>query len=218
MTSTVGENSSLPFLTKGPKDQLYLSWVENKDEEVILKYATLSGENWTDPQEIARGSDWFINWADYPMLSIHDKGRMLAHFLAKSSSGTYSYDVHMTQSAGDAQDWSEDFIPHTDGTPTEHGFVTMLPYEDQFIAAWLDGRNTEATDHESTTSHGAMTIRSAIIKADGTLKNEVELDDRVCDCCQTGGATTTNGPIFVYRDRSEEEIRDMSIVRWVNGE
>ncbi len=29
---------------------------------------------------------------------------------------------------------------------------------------------------------------------------------------------TDNGPIVVYRNRSEEEIRDMAIVRYVNGE
>ena len=51
----------------------------------------------------------------------------------------------------------------------------------------------------------------------GNKMNEWELDNRVCDCCQTSVAITTNGPIVVYRDRSEEEIRDISIVRFVNG-
>jgi len=44
------------------------------------------------------------------------------------------------------------------------------------------------------------------------------LDNRTCDCCQTTSALTSNGPIVVYRDRSEDEIRDISIVRLVNSE
>ncbi|MEJ7674473.1 MAG: hypothetical protein WKF59_17695 [Chitinophagaceae bacterium] len=40
---------------------------------------------------------------------------------------------------------------------------------------------------------------------------------RVCDCCQTSAALTANGPVVVYRDRSDEELRDISIVRFVNG-
>ena len=62
-----------------------------------------------------------------------------------------------------------------------------------------------------------MTIRGAIINKEGKKENEWELDNRVCDCCQTSAAITDNGPVVVYRDRSEDEIRDMSIVRYVNG-
>ncbi len=60
-------------------------------------------------------------------------------------------------------------------------------------------------------------MRTAVLNMDGTLSDEVELDNRTCDCCQTGGAITDNGPILVYRDRSENEERDIAIVRLVNG-
>ena len=73
----------------------------------------------------------------------------------------------------------------------------------------------EGAGHEG--HHGEMTIRGAIVSKDGAKENEWELDSRVCDCCQTSAAITANGPIVVYRDRSADEIRDMSIVRLVNG-
>jgi hypothetical protein len=63
-----------------------------------------------------------------------------------------------------------------------------------------------------------MTLRGAVIGKDGSKSNEWELDNRVCDCCQTTAAITANGPVVIYRDRSDEEIRDMSIVRFVNGQ
>ena len=67
-------NSSLPYLIKGNDDNLYLSWIEQGDSnKASLKYAMLNGESWSQPELIAQGDDWFVNWADYPMMAI-DKG------------------------------------------------------------------------------------------------------------------------------------------------
>ncbi len=103
---------------------------------------------------------------------------------------------------------------HTDDTPTEHGFVSTLAYKDGFFITWLDGRNTE---EDAEGKRGAMTLRAAEVAVTGKIRNETELDNRICDCCQTTAAITANGPVVMYRDRSEDELRDMSIVRWENG-
>jgi len=211
-------NASLPYLITGDDDNLYFSWVEKKDSGwVELKYAKMEGDSWSEPELIATGNDWFVNWADYPMVAVDAAGNMMAHFLAKSSVGTYSYDVNIVMKKADEVAWSEPTIPHKDGTPTEHGFATMLPQGNgNFQISWLDGRNTGGGDHESHGGGGAMTIRTALMDMDGSLTEEAELDNRVCDCCQTTGVNTSNGPVVMYRDRSEMEIRDMSIVRSVN--
>ena len=62
-----------------------------------------------------------------------------------------------------------------------------------------------------------MTLRYAAIDRQGNLTDEAELDNRVCECCQTSAAVTSDGPIAVYRDRSPTEVRDIYIVRQVNG-
>lgn len=62
-----------------------------------------------------------------------------------------------------------------------------------------------------------MTLRTAVLDLDGNISGESELDNRICDCCQTGGTITDSGAIFVYRDRSETEIRDMSFVRQIDA-
>jgi hypothetical protein len=59
-----------------------------------------------------------------------------------------------------------------------------------------------------------MTLRGARIDIQGNVISSKELDHSICDCCQTSAAMTLNGPVVVYRDRTEEEIRDISIVRW----
>lgn len=216
-----GSQASLPHLFTGEDNNLYLSWVEKGDSNMVtLYYATMKNDSWSTPESIASGTDWFVNWADYPMIAVDKEGNMVAHFLAKSSSGTYSYDVNVMYKPTGGK-WIGPVIPHTDGTPTEHGFTTLLPQNDgTFLVAWLDGRNTSTTRHEGHDMHesgGAMTIRSAVLDMQGNLTQEVELDNRVCDCCQTAGALTSAGPAIAYRDRSAYEIRDMAMVRWKNG-
>jgi hypothetical protein len=108
-------------------------------------------------------------------------------------------------------------ITHRDGVKAEHGFVSMFAAKDGSLAAvWLDGREMKADPNDAHGhGHGNMTLRYVKIKRDGSLTDDAALDTRVCECCQTSAAMTADGPVVVYRDRSEgeKEIRDISIVR-----
>ncbi len=207
-------SSGEPNLFKSASGQLFLSWIESPNDSVdVLMFSKLEKDQWTEPREIARGGDWFVNWADFPALAVYseDEDQIAAHWLQKSAGGTYDYDIKIAQSSDGGQSWSVPFIPHTDGISAEHGFVSFLPMpEGRMMASWLDGRNTKQEG-------GAMTLRAAEFTIDGELSEEFELDHRVCDCCQTGTTLTSDGPIVVYRDRSEDEIRDIYCVRKVSG-
>jgi hypothetical protein len=199
---------------------LFMSWVTFKDDIDYLNYATYTEGVWSLPQIIVSGDDWFTNWADFPAIA-ENNGSLLTSYLQKSDEGTYTYDVKLNYKNRDSSAWKKNFILHTDDTKTEHGFVSMIPTydQDEFFVTWLDGRNTvesEPTDHEkgSHSSRGAMTLRGARIDIQGNIISSKELDHSICDCCQTSAAMTLNGPVVVYRDRTEEEIRDISIVRW----
>ena len=213
MISPAGESSSLPHLMSN-KDVSLLSWVETVGDTLhTMYYAELVDGVWQKPQTILSGSDWFVNWADYPMIS-ENNGSLWSHVLKKSTAGTYSYDIKMNVKPKGATAWKTDMLLHTDGTPTEHGFVSIEPYNNNFFVNWLDGRNTQENE---VGERGAMTLRAGVVSTTGELLQEYELDTRTCDCCQTTSAITDNGPIVIYRSRSEEEIRDISIVRWVDG-
>jgi len=62
-----------------------------------------------------------------------------------------------------------------------------------------------------------MTLRYAAIDSNGRLSDETQLDERVCECCQTSAAITAAGIIAVYRDRSEKEVRDIDFVTQQRG-
>lgn len=218
--STSGE----PFLFTDKDSTVYLSWIETSADKTILKFSSLQNNQWSEPMIIATGNTWFVNWADYPMIATNGK-QFVAHFLDKSGEGTYAYDVKLTTSGDSGNKWTEPQVLHDDGKKVEHGFVTLLPYGENFFVTWLDGRNTEiegmkemkGMDHHDG-HHGAMSLRAAVIDAKGNKIKEWELDNKTCDCCQTSAAITTNGPVVVYRDRSDKEIRDMSIVRFIDGQ
>ena len=59
-----------------------------------------------------------------------------------------------------------------------------------------------------------MSLRSRAIEADGSLGAESVIDERVCDCCNTAAVRVGDDQLLVaYRDRDEDEIRDISFVR-----
>ncbi len=217
--SPAGESSAEPYLFTDPTGNIHLSWIERMDTINYLKLSHWQNDQWSAPVTITSGYDWFVNWADYPLVVSDGEGKFVAHILKKSGDGTFAYDVAITHSS-DGIAWSEPTVLHDDGKQAEHGFVSFVPNDEHVFVSWLDGRNTvgdEPTNHDDHGHYGEMTVRAAVLSYDGDKLNEWELDNRVCDCCQTTSAITKNGPVVIYRDRSETEIRDMSIVRLVNN-
>ena len=70
---------------------------------------------------------------------------MIAHYLKKSYDLTFAYDIKYLIKE---DKWSEEKYLNTDNTKSEHGFVSIEPFKDGFIASWLDGRNTNYLDKE----------------------------------------------------------------------
>ena len=210
-----GAGSGQPNLAVAPDGRVHLSWIEKLGEgRFSLRFSTLEKDVWSAPRVIAEGSNWFVNWADFPSMIALPDGSLAAHWLVKSAPGTFDYDVTISRSFDGGKTWSKPFVPHRDGVKAEHGFVSLLAAKDGNLAAvWLDGREMKpgAGDHDH--GHGEMTLRYVKVKRDGTLTDEAVLDSRVCECCQTSAAMTADGPVVVYRDRSEQELRDISIVR-----
>lgn len=214
-------DSREPELTATPDGRIILSWVEKLGEKrYALRAVVLDQDRWSEARTVSEGENWFINWADFPSVVALKDGSLAAHWLVKSGTATYAYDVTISQSNDAGKSWSKPLVPHRDNTQTEHGFVSLIPLADGRLGAvWLDGRNMKnmKESDEHAPSPESMTLRYAAIDAAGNLSDEAQLDERVCECCQTSAAVTSAGPIAVYRDRSPGEVRDIYIVRQVNG-
>lgn len=220
LPSPAGPGAAEPFLFAA-RDGVLLSWLEPVagTDRVALRFARYREGRWSAPRTIVERNDLFVNWADFPSVVEDAKGTLFAHWLQKSGAGTYAYDVRMATSSDGGATWGEPFLLNRDGTASEHGFVTLAPLPDGGVGAtWLDGRNMKGGGEHEEHDAGDMTLRYATVDASGSVAADVVLDDRTCECCTTGMAVTARGPVVVYRDRSAEEVRDISLVsRGANG-
>lgn len=215
-------DSREPELNATHDGRVIISWVERIGlNRYALRTSTRNQNGWAEARTVAEGENWFVNWADFPSVIALSDGSLAAHWLVKSGSGTYAYDVNISRSNDGGKTWGKPIVPHLDKTLSEHGFVSLIPLPDGRVGAvWLDGRNMkdmkeEAGEHMPATE--SMTLRYAAIDAGGKLSDEAQLDDRVCECCQTSAALTSEGVMAVYRDRSQTEVRDIYSVTQGNG-
>jgi hypothetical protein len=194
-----------------------MTWIERtSDSTHAVRYARMDGETWSSPHTVVERTDLFVNWADFPAVIATPGGRLLVHWLQRSGSGRYSYDVRVAQSTDGGATWTSGNVLHRDGKAAEHGFVALWQGAgDSVGAAWLDGRNMAPGDHGE--GGGAMTVHTTSVAPDAALGTEAMLDPRNCECCQVNAALASAGPVVVYRDRSDDEVRDIAIVRQVNG-
>ena len=209
-------NSAEPQLTvRG--DKAVLSWVESDPRALppmsVLKFAERGPTGWSMPKDVASGENWFVNSADLPSVLRLSDSTLAAHWLeVNSEDNDEAYDVRLAFSKDNGTTWSAPVSPHHDGTKTQHGFVTLFGMPDAGLGAvWLDGRNMPSEDE------GSMGLRAATFDATGKQLTDALLDDKVCECCATAVATTAEGPIVAFRDRSDGEIRDIYVSRLSGG-
>jgi hypothetical protein len=208
-------NSGQPQMTSTERGVI-LSWVERSSSRSSLKFSQWMNQRWSAPQEIASGDNWFVNWADVPSVMRLSNGVLAAHWLQKSGPDTYAYDVRLSYSTDEGKTWAPSFVPHNDGTKTEHGFASLIQMPGAGLGlAWLDGRamKPESMHGEHDANRGAMTVRFATFGRDWKQTSEAPVDLRVCECCPTAAAVTSEGPIVAYRNRSDNEVRDIYISR-----
>jgi len=201
--------SAESHLANGPDGTVIMSWLEPDGEDTALRFSTLDKGQWSAVETVAKGNNWFVNWADFPSVVPISESLWAAHWLVKRSGGTYEYDVAVALSTDGGQSWGDSVLPHTDGIAAEHGFVSIYPWKGGVGALWLDGRNMPGG--------GGMTLRSAVLSKDSSITDSQLADELVCDCCQTDVALGSRGPIAVYRNRTAEEIRDIYVMRAIDG-
>jgi BNR repeat-like domain len=213
MPSPAGANSAQPqLLVEG--NRAVLSWIERHGERAVLKVSERSAPGWSNAQTVVSGDDFFVNWADVPSIRPLADGTLVAHWLQKSGNNTYAYDVRLSWSRDRAMTWSAPTSPHHDGTNTEHGFVSLFQTPAAGVGlVWLDGRTMKPDTH-GTHHTGNMSLRAAVYERDGMQRWEMLVDDRVCECCPTAAAVTSEGPIVAFRNRSDDEIRDIYVSRF----
>jgi hypothetical protein len=222
LDSPAGARTEAPQLTVSDRGVL-MSWIERgTNNQASLKFSERTATGWSEVRTVASGTDWFVNWADVPSVLRLADGSLVGHWLQKSGSSTYAYDVRLSRSTDDGRTWSPSVTPHHDGTQTEHGFASLFQVPGAGLGLiWLDGRQTApagggGAGHDGHGT-GAMTVRYGAFDGQFAQSAEMPIDLRVCECCPTTAAVTSDGLIAAFRNRTEDEIRDIYVSRFENG-
>ena len=213
IASPAADGSAQPNLTTDARGRVWLSWLQPRTGGGHqLKLSSLRGNRWSDPTIIAEGATLLANWADFPSVFVAADGTMAVHWLERGVGKPYGIRIRTSKDNG--RSWTPPTTPHQDSSAGEFGFVSFFDAPGGGVGlVWLDGR--EAGGHGSG-GHGSMALRSTILK-NGVGGPQAILDPRVCECCQTSAARARDAVLVAYRDRSDKEIRDTSVVRFAGG-
>lgn len=221
------KDSGMAYLTSDAKGGAYLSWIDPlAGGGHALRYSRWNGAAWSSANTIASGQGWFVNWADFPALAVTPDGSMLAHWLTKSEgAGTYGYGIRVARKAPGSNTWKQIFGANLTDKEDYAGFLSFVVTGNTAGAVYLAPppnaeRSAAAHNHDA---HDAgevehrKTLRYAAFNANGTVASDREIDADTCSCCQTTVVSTPAGLLAAYRDHAPGEIRDIAVVRLVNG-
>ncbi len=211
--SPAGDATVQPQLSASG-DSVILSWLENTSSQTALKFSERTAAGWSAPRLVSFGDNFFSNYADVPSVVRLADRSLVAHWLQLNGGSSSAYDLRLSRSSDDGRTWSAPFSPHHDGTNTEHGFASLFDTGAGLGLIWLDGRAMKPGAGPDDEGTGDMGLRAAHFDRSGKQLSENAVDLRVCECCSTAAAVTTDGPIVAYRNRSADEVRDIYASRF----
>ena len=194
---------------------MVLSWLEQQDDLATLKFTELTSDAWSPAKVIASDRKWFISDADVPTVMRMSDGALVAATYPLIDYQLEAYDLRLSYSKDEGKTWSKLIAPHHDKTRTQHGFASLFEMPDKSLGVvWLDGRDMELSKAKEG---GAMHVYFASFDPSWKQTAEASINARVCECCQTAAAVTSEGPIVAFRDRTTDEIRDIYVTRVDQG-
>ena len=218
LATPAGAEGGMYSLATGADGRTYLVWIDPLAAGGhALRFSRLEGAGWSSPTTIAEGANWFVNWADHPSLTAAADGRLYVHWLVNTGkkTGSYGYGIRVATSTDAGKTWATAFEEGFDNVSDYAGFLNFFPRAGGMDAVYLTPLHPD-TGGAGHDEH-VKTVGLVRFDAAGKETSRQIADADSCSCCSTDIANTVNGPVAVYRDHEAGEIRDISIVRLVNG-
>jgi hypothetical protein len=199
-------DSGQPQLT-GSGGGAVLSWLEQTDTSATLRFSELKSGTWAAARTVASSDTWFVTDADVPAVMRKRDGTLVATTYPSVDPAIEAYDLRVTYSRDEGKTWSPPITPHHDKTKAQHGFASLFDMPDGALGmVWLDGRVPQS-----------VSVYFASFDAGWKQTAESSVNARVCECCPTAAVVTADGPLVAFRDRTNQEIRDIHVTRVEDG-
>lgn len=205
--------SVAPSLSATPDGKVILSWLEPADVGLLaLRFAVRDGNAWSGSGTVVQRTDFDVYAEAPPAVLKLSNGTLLSVWGQKIKTGGKSHGSYLFSavSADRGEHWSLPVRIHSDASPSEHSFSSVVPIgSDRAAVVWLDARDYQ-TKHQ-------YRLMSAVIDSRGRVSAEKTVDEDTCTCCPTAFVNTPAGALAAYRGHSSEEIRDIKVARLTGG-
>jgi hypothetical protein len=200
-----GRNALGTSLAKAPDGTLWLSWVETgagDGKTLLFSTFDLAAKKWGPSHPIARGSEITATSAECPALAVGPAGRVGAVWPNGRGAAFFS------QSSDNGKTWSSPTPLTHESDAVEKLSLVALP-DGHFMGAWLDGRGAK-------TGPKVEQLFARVLDQPGPDRL---VDASVCDCCPTSLTAFPDGTVLLaYRGRTAEEIRDIMVASYLEGQ
>ncbi len=186
-----------------------LSWVQGEGPDVCFYYAisTDNGISFNNPIKVLPTIGLSPHHESMPKIAFKSDGTAIVVYSRKSPTpkNRFAGAIHYVQSKDNGAHWTNQAFLHLGDTSkgVGRGFFDVATLPDGEVGAiWLDGRKK---------SRAGSTLFFAKTNAHNGFQNEIELDDKTCQCCRTELYVDKDKNInATYRDIFNDSIRDMA--------
>jgi BNR repeat-like domain len=208
LANPAGSGSTEPAWTVGADESAILSWIERgKDGAEALRFAQRRGQTWMETRTVIDHRRFFKHPAEAPAVLMAGK-RWFAHWVEMPNPSSEAEFVYLSSSS-DGVSWASPVQAHRDHSQVQHGLASMLAEPDGGVSIFF----LESLKGDD----GPTYLMRSLVDAGGKMVNEERLDADVCSCCPITAVKTAKGVLLAYRDHTQNNIRDISILRFENG-
>jgi hypothetical protein len=214
IASPAASGSFSPRVTSRSDGSVILSWLEPQgDAAAALRFSVWRDEAWSEPTTIAAEQPFSRHPSESPGVVALSDRNLIAYWSQKppkEKPPTQEVDVYFSVSTDRGVHWTSPTLANRPGTGEENSYPSAAPLDDKRAALiWLDGANW--------TQQKRVALMSRTVQSDGSTTEATVIDPDSCTCCPTSLVRAGSGLVAAYRGHTPENVRDISLLRNVDG-
>ena len=191
-----------------------LTWLEpENDRTAALRYSFWRGGDWSSPGTITAAQPFSRHPSESPGVIALSRTNLIAYWSQRPPNEkipTTEVDVYFSVSTDRGVHWTSPTLANHAGTGEESSYPSAAPVDERHAALiWLDGANW--------TKQKRVALMSRTVHSDGSTTEATVIDPDTCTCCPTSLVQSGSGLVAAYRGHTPENVRDISLLRNVDG-